>query len=66
MIIMDDIKKDKNFLAQIPRWEGEYKTNKEKIIKFEKKDWKSASIDSTEHQLKIFGCEVMEDWETSY
>ncbi|MCU0680582.1 MAG: class I SAM-dependent methyltransferase [Planctomycetes bacterium] len=60
------MKKDKDFLSQIPDWEKDYKESSENEILFDKKDWKSASAKFTEHDLKIFGCAVMEDWETPY
>ncbi len=60
------IKKDKDFLTQIPDWEKGYKESDDQIIKFEKEKWKEARADFTEHDLKIFGYAVMEDWETPY
>jgi len=60
------MKKSKKFLSQIPDWEKEYKESEEKEIDFKKTDWKGAPANFTEHDLKIFGCAVMEDWETSY
>jgi guanidinoacetate N-methyltransferase len=62
----EDIKKNEDFLSQVPNWEGDYKNNDEKIINFEKKDWKGAPAEFSDHQLKIFGFEVMDDWETPY
>jgi len=63
---MKKIKKDKDFLSQIPDWEGEYKKTDDSLIDFERKDWKGAKASFTDKDLKIFGCAVMEDWETPY
>lgn len=63
---MKKIKKDKDFLSQIPDWEKEYKESDKVDIKFEKKDWIKAKADFSDKDLKIFGCAVMEDWETPY
>ncbi len=63
---MDDIKKDKEFLSQIPEWEEEYKSSDDVDITFKREDWKDADVDFTDHDLKIFNYAVMEDWETSY
>lgn len=60
------MKKSKNFLSQIPDWEVDYKKSEDKEIDFKKADWKGATATFTKHDLKIFGCAVMEDWETSY
>ncbi|MCC7160669.1 class I SAM-dependent methyltransferase [Candidatus Nomurabacteria bacterium] len=59
-------KKDKDFLTQIPDWEKGYKDSEEQIIKFEKEKWKTEKAVFTEHDIKIFGYAVMEDWETPY
>lgn len=60
-------KKDEKFLSQIPDWESNYKKNDDEVdINFEKKDWLLAKPDFTEHDLKIFGYAVMEDWEAPY
>ncbi len=58
--------KDKDFLTQIPKWEKGYKDSEESIIKFEKEKWKTEKAVFSEHDIKIFGYAVMEDWETSY
>jgi len=60
------MKKDKNFLSQIPDWEKDYKTSDRADIEFEKEDWKDAKADFSDKDLKIFGYAVMEDWETPY
>lgn len=60
------IHKSADFLSQIPEWEKEYKESDDLTINFKKEDWKGASADFTEHDLKIFGCAVMEDWEEPY
>jgi guanidinoacetate N-methyltransferase len=62
-----NIKKDKEFLSQIPDWERNYiETEEAKIIDFKKEDWPKAKATFTDHDLKIFDCAVMEDWETPY
>lgn len=63
---MDDIKKDKDFLSQIPEWEEKYKSSDEADITFKREDWKDAKAEFADHDLKIFGYAVMEDWETEY
>jgi len=60
------MKKDKDFLSQIPYWEKEYKKTDKVAIDFEKRKWKKAKANFSEHDLRIFGCAVMEDWETPY
>lgn len=60
------ISKDKDFLSQIPEFEAEYKKSDEAAIVFEKQQWKTAGASFTEHELKILGEPVMEDWETPY
>jgi len=60
------MKKDKDFLSQIPEWEKEYKNSEDNVIDFEKNDWKTAKASFSDHDLFIFGCAVMEDWETPY
>jgi guanidinoacetate N-methyltransferase len=62
----DEIKKDQDFLTQIPDWEKGYKDSDEQQIKFEKEKWKTAPATFTEHDIIIFGHAVMEDWETPY
>lgn len=59
-------KKNSEFLSQIPHWEKKYKESEDSIINFERDNWKEAKASFTKHDLKIFGCAVMEDWETSY
>ncbi|GMU73973.1 MAG: hypothetical protein AMXMBFR44_1720 [Candidatus Campbellbacteria bacterium] len=59
-------KNDRGFLSQIPDWEEGYKETDKTVIDFKKEDWKKADADFTEHDLKIFGHAVMEDWETPY
>lgn len=63
---MTKINKDKDFLSQIPDWEKEYKSSDDAIIDFEKQQWKTAKASFTDHDLKILGEPVMEDWETPY
>jgi guanidinoacetate N-methyltransferase len=60
------MKKDKDFLSQIPDWEKTYKESDVEEIDFEKHEWGDAKATFTKHDLKIFGCAVMEDWETPY
>jgi guanidinoacetate N-methyltransferase len=60
------IKKDDDFLSQIPDWEVEYKSSNDAVIDFEKQEWKSAKATFTDHDLRILGEPVMEDWETPY
>jgi len=60
------LKKDKNFLSQIPFWEKEYKKSKEQYIKFKKSEWREAKANFSKHNLVILGEAVMEDWETPY
>jgi len=62
----DSIKKDQDFLGQIPEWEKDYKESDKEYIDFEKEEWKDAPATFTEHDLKIFGQPVMEDWEDDY
>ena len=59
-------KKSAEFLSQIPDWEKQYKESDDLDIQFKKDEWKSAEANFSEHDLKIFGCAVMEDWETPY
>ena len=59
-------KKTKEFLSSIPEWENDYKKSNDLQITFKKEDWKSAKADFSNHDLKIFGYSVMEDWETPY
>lgn len=59
-------KKTKDFLSQIPEWEKEYKKSSKNLLNYEKKDWLKAEATFTEHELKILGEPVMEDWEDSY
>lgn len=63
---MKKIKKDKDFLSQIPDWEKDYKNSDNAIIDFEKQEWKKAKAVFTGHELKILGEPVMEDWEIPY
>ena len=58
--------KNPEFLSQIPDWEKEYKESDALDIHFKKDDWKNAEANFSEHDLKIFGHAVMEDWETPY
>jgi guanidinoacetate N-methyltransferase len=58
--------KDNDFLLQIPEWEKEYKASDKAIIHFDKQQWKTAKASFTEHDLRILGEPVMEDWETPY
>ncbi|MEO8637824.1 MAG: class I SAM-dependent methyltransferase [Candidatus Taylorbacteria bacterium] len=58
--------KDADFLSQIPNWEKKYKESDEAAISFKKAEWKDAKAVFSEHDLKIFGYAVMEDWETPY
>ncbi|MDD4663931.1 MAG: class I SAM-dependent methyltransferase [Caldisericia bacterium] len=59
-------KKDKDFLSQVPAWEAAYKESPKLVIDFEKKKWRKAKASFTSHDLQIFGCAVMEDWEAPY
>lgn len=61
-----EIVKSDDFLSQIPDWEVDYKNSKEAEIDFKKEDWKNATANFTDKDLFIFGCAVMEDWETPY
>ena len=49
---MKKIKKDKDFLSQIPSWEKEYKESDRIDINFYKKDWKDAEAIFSKHALK--------------
>lgn len=61
-----EIRKDKDFLSQIPKWEKKYIESGESGIDFQKKEWKMAKAYFSKHDLKIFGYAVMEEWETPY
>lgn len=61
-----DFKKTKDFLSQIPEWEEVYKNSDITEIDFEKSEWKSATAQFSQSDLKIFGHVVMEDWESPY
>jgi guanidinoacetate N-methyltransferase len=63
---MEKVEKSKEFLSQIPEWEKNYKESDEMAINFDKKEWVGASAQFSEHNLKILGEPVMEDWETPY
>lgn len=58
--------KTADFLSQIPDWEESYKNTDKLDIHYEKKDWKDAEASFTDHDLRILGEAVMEDWETPY
>lgn len=58
--------KSKDFLSQIPEWEGIYKKSRDRIINYNKKDWFNAKAHFTKHNLKILNEPVMEDWEMPY
>jgi guanidinoacetate N-methyltransferase len=62
----DNFKKTDDFLSQIPEWEKEYKESDKLQIGYEKKDWHGAEAKFSEHDLRILGEPVMEDWETPY
>lgn len=59
-------KKTADFLSQIPEWEKDYKQSDVLDIQYEKKDWKDATASFSDHDLRILGEAVMEDWETPY
>ena len=63
---MTKVEKNSEFLSQIPDWESDYKSSDEPDITFKREDWKNAKADFDDHDLKIFGYAVMEDWEASY
>lgn len=63
---MAKIEKDEDFLSQIPEFEADYKKSDDAIIDFEKQEWKTAKASFTDHDLRILGEPVMEDWETPY
>lgn len=63
---MEKVEKSEDFLSQIPEWEKNYKESDEMAINFDKKEWIDAPAQFSEHELKILGEPVMEDWETSY
>lgn len=54
------------FLMQIPEWESDYKQSDELAIRYTPEDWKTAVAEFSEHDLRILGEPVMEDWEEPY
>lgn len=63
---MEKVEKSEEFLSQIPAWEKNYKESDEMAINFDKKEWIDAGAQFSEHDLRILGEPVMEDWETPY
>ena len=58
--------KSEDFLAQVPDWEVAYKKSSDLAIGYDKRDWKGAEAQFSEHTLRILGEPVMEDWEEPY
>jgi guanidinoacetate N-methyltransferase len=63
---MEKVEKSEEFLSQIPEWEKDYKESDKMAINFDRKEWIGAKARFSEHELKILGEPVMEDWETPY
>lgn len=59
-------KKDSDFLRQLPEWERDYKNSDEHMITYTPEQWKQAKAEFSEHELRILGEPVMEDWEEPY
>ncbi len=59
-------KHDPDFLRQLPAWEDGYKNSDEQIIHYTPEQWKIAKAEFSEHDLRILGEPVMEDWEEPY
>jgi guanidinoacetate N-methyltransferase len=59
-------KLDTEFLKQLPQWEADYKQSDELVICYTPEDWKTAAAEFSEHELRILGEPVMEDWEEPY
>ena len=59
-------KHDTEFLKQVPDWEDDYKRSDELQIHYSPEQWKSAEAEFSEHDLRILGEPVMEDWEEPY
>lgn len=59
-------KRDSEFLKQLPEWEADYKQSDELAIHYTPEQWKTARAEFSEHDLRILGEPVMEDWEEPY
>lgn len=59
-------KRDTEFLKQLPDWEEDYKQSDELLIHYTPEQWKTAKAEFSEHDLRILGEPVMEDWEEPY
>jgi len=59
-------KNDPDFLRQLPEWESAYKDSDERLIRYTPQQWRFAKAEFSEHDLRILGESVMEDWETPY
>ena len=57
---------DSEFIKQLPDWEKEYKQSNELAIHYTPEQWKTARPEFSEHDLRILGEPVMEDWEEPY
>ncbi len=59
-------KRDAEFLQQLPGWENEYKQSDALAIHYTPEQWTTAEAEFSEHDLRILGEPVMEDWEEPY